>query len=300
MNHAFIMQVHTYPELFGDILKQLEAPNHYFFINIDEKIDDKLFLQEALNIENVFFLAGKKRVRVNHGGFSQIQCTLNLIEAVLSFKEKIEYIHSISGQDYPCVSNEVFDQYFLTRASDYNGFMWYDSPEEVSEWKKQKYPKRYRPYYFIDTRWTYIDKLDHIIMRVLRRTLNKLYLKPEDKNIVAGWSWFSWSYSVADYVMNYFMKNPKELRKYKYTFCCDEIIFHTLLQDKLEYFKIQKNMSIRYIVWNPKRFTTSLPLILNENEYEEIVHSDALFCRKVHPQESEMLIRMLKERISNK
>lgn len=298
MNHAFIMQVHAYPALFGDILRQLEAANHYFFVHVDKKQDEALFRQAVGNIQNVYFLEGRQRMRVNHGGFSQIQCTLRLLEAVLSFETKIDRIHSVSGQDYPCVSNEVFDDYFLTKCGDYKGFMWYDSPEEVAEWRKQKYPDRYRSYYFADTRWTYIDKLDDLIMKVLRSTLGKIYLKPANPEIVGGWSWFSWSSSIAQYVTEYFKKNPQELKKYKYTYCCDEIIFHTLLQSRLERLKIQKNMTIRFVEWHPKRPATGLPLTLNENEYTEIVNSDALFCRKVHPEESKKLISLLKKHIA--
>jgi hypothetical protein len=98
--------------------------------------------------------------------------------------------------------------------------------------------------------------------------------------------------------MNYFEENPKELTKYKYTNCCDEIIFHTLLQNKLDDLKIQSNMSIRFIVWYPKRYAKSFPLLLNESEYNDIVDTGALFCRKVHPEESKILIKMLKERIA--
>ena len=43
MNHAFIIQVHTQPELLDRILKRLNAPNHYFFINVDGKSDYEQF-----------------------------------------------------------------------------------------------------------------------------------------------------------------------------------------------------------------------------------------------------------------
>ena len=38
MNHAFIIQVHTFPEQFGNIIKLLASPNHFFFINVDKKV----------------------------------------------------------------------------------------------------------------------------------------------------------------------------------------------------------------------------------------------------------------------
>lgn len=56
-------------------------------------------------------------------------------------------------------------------------------------------------------------------------------------------------------------------------------------------------LSLRFIVWYPKREAKTLPLILNEQEYDEIVRSGAILCRKIHPEESRELIKMLKRKI---
>lgn len=82
MNHAFLIQVHKEPALFGRIIRSLEASNHYFFINVDKKVDDKPFKKETFNIENVIYLDGEERQEVNWGGFSQIECTLQLLNKV--------------------------------------------------------------------------------------------------------------------------------------------------------------------------------------------------------------------------
>lgn len=37
MNHAFLITAHKYPEQLGEIVRILDAPNHYFFIHIDKK-----------------------------------------------------------------------------------------------------------------------------------------------------------------------------------------------------------------------------------------------------------------------
>ena len=114
MNHAFIIQVHAYPEQFGDIIRELNAKNHYFFINVDRKSDDTPFRRFVENLQNVYFLEGNERISVNHAGFSQIKCTLNLLKKAQSIGVDIDYFHSISGQDYPVVNNSVFDSFFET------------------------------------------------------------------------------------------------------------------------------------------------------------------------------------------
>lgn len=53
MNHAFIIQVHQFPDLLRRALKIMEAPNHYFFVHVDGKRDIKPFEKHLKNIENV-------------------------------------------------------------------------------------------------------------------------------------------------------------------------------------------------------------------------------------------------------
>ena len=42
---------------------------------------------------------------------------------------------------------------------------------------------------------------------------------------------------------------------------------------------------------------TGSPLLLNEDEYDEIIKSGAFFCRKVHPVTSKKLLEMLRENV---
>lgn len=79
LNHAFIIQVHKQPELFGRTVKRLAAPNHYFFVNVDKKTDDSSFKEVVTSVDNVNFLEGGDRTDVRWGGFSQIDCTLQLL-----------------------------------------------------------------------------------------------------------------------------------------------------------------------------------------------------------------------------
>lgn len=74
-----MIMTHAFPEQLEEIVNLLEAPNHYFFINIDKKQDDKPFKQLLQNHKNIYFTEGKNRIRVVHGGFSQIQAEISLL-----------------------------------------------------------------------------------------------------------------------------------------------------------------------------------------------------------------------------
>lgn len=104
MNHAFIIQVHQFPELLRKSLKIMEAPNHYFFVHVDGKCNKKPFEKLLAGIKNVNIINNIGGIRVNHGGFSQIECTLNLLKTVTESNIGFDYVHSISGQDFPLCS----------------------------------------------------------------------------------------------------------------------------------------------------------------------------------------------------
>jgi len=58
--------------------------------------------------------------------------------------------------------------------------------------------------------------------------------------------------------------------------------------------EINPNNSLRFVEWSPKRhYTEKLPLVLQEMEYDDIVKSNAVFCRKVELPVSIQLIKML-------
>lgn len=290
--HAFVVQCHTFPEQFGEIIRLMQAGNHYFFINVDKKTKNyEDFVRQAEGVENVFFL--QPRVSVNHGGFSQIDCTLKLLGMAIDHPSEIDYFHSISGQDYPCVSASAFDSVFENTD---HSFMHYDSDKELEDWK-QLHLDRMNKWYFQDrlASRTLPVRMVKKILQMGCDLVNRR--KPFGRKIYAGWSWFSWHRSVAVYVLGYLQKRPDYLKRFLSTCCADEIIFHTLLRPHCKELGVEMHNPLRYIVWKPKRPYTSLPLILEETEYDEIIESKAVFCRKIHPETSEKLIQKLRESI---
>lgn len=110
-NHAFLFQIHKQPSLVSRILRILEKENHYFFINIDEKVKEKRLFYDALSgIKNVVFMP--KMWSVFHCGHSQFMCTIDMLKYAMSYGVHFSYYHQTSGQDYPMRSNEQFDSFF--------------------------------------------------------------------------------------------------------------------------------------------------------------------------------------------
>lgn len=205
-------------------------------------------------------------------------------------------MHSISGQDYRCVSNLAFDHFFEEHKGE--SFMMYDSPSEHIEWSKPhgKYEYRYMGWHLNDVHIPSFSK------RFIRKAISVLehihYLRKPISNVYAGWSWFSWHKSVIKFVLQYIESHPDYLKRFHNTSCCDELIFHTLLYPHLKELKINPYNCLRYVDWHPSRsYDGHLPLILNELNYNDIVKSKALFCRKIDDIISCKLMDMIDENI---
>lgn len=285
------MQVHREPDLFGRIIRRIAAPNHFIFVNVDAKYPYfERFKAEAEGLPNIIFT---KRINVMHGGFSQVACTLEQLEELYAKVPDFTYMHTISGQDYPCVTTELFDAFFEGNTRSY---MMLDTKEEQAEWCMDKYSKRIEKWYFDDwfnRPWMWKLHLKGFIsrpMRLVKRPYGDMHA------IWGGWNWFSLHRSVVDYFLKFVEANPRYLKRFHLTNCCDELVFATMLYPHLTELNIENRNSKRYVNWHSPRRKTNAPLLLNENEYEDVVKSGAFFCRKVSLPESAKLLEMLDAR----
>lgn len=210
-----------------------------------------------------------------------------------------DYFHLISGQDFPCKSNKEFDEFFENHKG--SSYMLLDSDEYRQKCMERKYPSRIKPWYFYDIRHRNLG-----IVNFMARSLNflsrRLWWRRDIQGLWGGWQWFSWYRTVAEYVVNEEKENPSFFRRFHHTSCSDELIFATLLHGKEAELHIVSDESLRYINWNKVAYVRKQihsPLILNEEEYDEIVNSGAFFCRKVHPVISERLLTLLENKIKD-
>lgn len=293
-NHLFLFQVHKEPNLFNRILSHLESSNHYFAINVDKKSKERYDFEKIINShKNVIYTSF---MNITHGGFSQISCTLQQIQKAQSSKVFFDYYHTLSGQDYPCISTIEFDSFFDDNIQSY---MIFDKAEDYPQWKYSTYPQRLEHYYFTDIlsnpffRKIYLPQIINRLLHWIPRKYNNW------ESIWGGWNWFSLHVTVVQYLMNYINEHPQFVRRFKYTHCADELFFTTILHPVIQKYNINPQNSLRYVDWHPKRFHTSLPLILNEEDYNYIVESQNFFCRKVEEEASKLLLEKLDKKIQD-
>lgn len=209
----------------------------------------------------------------------------------------MDYFHFISGQDYPCRPNDEFDAFFERNVG--HSYMQMDSLQNAEKWQKGKYSVRVKPYWFNDIPHRDIPFVNFIV-KALNAVSSHFLWRKDIPNLWGGWNWVSWHKIVVDYVLKQEKENPSFFRRFHHTICCDELIFATMLRPCASELNIEINNSLRYINWDKiaeGRSSTASPLVLNEEEYEDIIRSGAFFCRKIHPQISGKLVILLEENI---
>ena len=288
MKHAFLVLVHSEPEQLLRLVNALVAENHCIYIHVDKKAKSVLESPELSQLSNTPNVKAISLYKVNWGGQNMILATLQLME--LALKDSVDWIHIISGQDFPIRTNGQFDSFFeQTKSKAYFSF---DPDFKFAMYEEQRM-SCYCLNDIIDARNK--NLLQEIIIKTsnfLQRELRKYGVhlrKPLGVKVYKGARWFSTHCDVVAYFIDYCKEHPEYVRRFRFTSCCDEIFFHTLLmQSPFCDFLIKDDL--RFVKWKDG---ASSPEWLTDADYEMIVASGDLFCRKVNLQKSSELIEKL-------
>lgn len=289
-NHAFLITCYKQPQLVARIIRVLASSNHFFFIHVDKKTEISPFIDATRNINNVLFT---EQINVYHARISQLKSELILLYSVRDFeasnKIKFDYVHLISGNDYPIRSNEQFDAFFEKTNST---FMLYDSEQY---WEKMK---KYEEHTVNDYHLNKGGLISSIFIKTLGSFLGSVFPRKKITNLAGGWDWWSWNALTFNYVLDFLDSNPNYLKRWNHTLCVTEKFFHTLLFDKKQEFNFETWNPLRFVSWKPRRdmganYNPCRPYDLTEAEYELIINSKAFFCRKVDEEKSSKLLDMI-------
>lgn len=264
----------------------------HIYIHLDKKSEISSFEIEEL--------AGNKTVKifcqkykVNWGGLNHLRSILYLAKKALEDEENF-YFHLISGQDYPIQTCEKFKTFF-SKNSEKNFINYFNVPFEG--WGKDGGLDRLQYYNFYDlfdakkttqSRWiTMAIKAQKKIgyKRPLSKTLSNLY---------GGSTWWSLNREAVEHCITFTLKNKGFLNRFKYTFCSEEFYFQTILLNSDLKDTISKN-TLRFINWKKNHWKK--PSILIQDDFAELLKSEAFFTRKFEYPASLELLDSIEDRL---
>src|SRR5882724_11649229 len=101
MRLAHLIITYTNPSQTERMIRRMQHPDFDFYIHADKKIDIRPYLFLA-NIQQVYLI--HNRVDVVWGGYATVETTLQCTKEIFATGREYDYIHLMSGQDYPIKS----------------------------------------------------------------------------------------------------------------------------------------------------------------------------------------------------
>ena len=114
MKMAIAIQCHKNVEQLNRLIEFFRDDEIDIYIHVDKKSGIK---QKIKMINNLYIL--EESIDVRWGDFSIVESALKLFERIKESKIDYEYIHLISGQDYPIKKLEEFKRFFVDNNKQY-------------------------------------------------------------------------------------------------------------------------------------------------------------------------------------
>lgn len=266
--------------------------DYSFYIHIDKKSNlDEAKINELKADKKVKLVS--RQYSVNWGSLEHLKAILLLAQECVKNTET-KYVHLITGQDFPIKSPEYISTFLK---ENYGTEFMTGSALPHPLWKNGGMHRiNYYNLYecFNGRNWQRIFIKGLVLAQ--KAIGYKRKLPANLPQLHGGSTYWTLTAGAVRYILNFLDKNKNILETFKYTFCSEEILLHTILMNSPFKEKIRQN-SLRFIEWEHRDGIS--PANLDERDYENIKNSDALFARKFEYPVSGILYNKLREKLLN-
>jgi hypothetical protein len=273
--HAFLITAYKDEVQLCHLITQLLKYNSRVYLHVDKKSRD---LQENLERKysgnkNVCIL--QDRVKVYWGGFSHLEAILALLKRAHADEDNLRF-HLLSGQDLPIRSKKELDDFFRTNVEK-EYITCFKLPD--TQWANGGLD-RVNYFHLNDI----LDPKNYLFPRINGRFLRlqkffgiKRKMPSGISSYYGGGTWWSITRKAADEIFDFQKKHPGFLRRFRNTYCPEEIFFQTILSHS----SLKENImpeDLRYIDWNVEG--GKFPPVLDETYLEKMFSRKKFFARK--------------------
>jgi Core-2/I-Branching enzyme len=211
MRIAFLIQAHTNVEQISLLAETLSSEWSDVYVHLDRKSPGDW---SSLNQENMTLVP---RIPVYHGGFSQVQATLNLLRNAI--EQQYDHYFLLSGQCFPIKPlSWLWER--LNPGCDYiNCF-----PMPQESWEKRF--DRLEHFYFEQQ----TDQVMYLwINRLARRLPKRNFKKGLGLHPYAGSQWWCLRKKTVEFILDYVDRYPKFSQYLSTTSYSDEVFFQSII-----------------------------------------------------------------------
>lgn len=281
--HAILITAYKeYPTLLR-LVRRLDPAFFKLFIHIDKR--SRIGRVEIAELK-AHGAEVNKTFAIRWGSYTHLQAILRLLAMALK-REDLDYVHVVSGQDYPLWNAEEFGL-----RCDGSIFIDYGALQDQPPFVRDRYELA-DPFHFLLTRQLGSRALHKFLTRRTHRIRNWLCerrtrLGPY-KSLYKSLVWSSFPASAGRLIL----EDPVAksfLHAIRKTRVAEEIYFASyFLNSEVRHLVVRNGL--RYIDWRERN--GSNPAYLDESDAEAVLRSDALFARKVNSEHSTKLLDMI-------
>lgn len=255
-------------------------------IHFDKKIKITNKQKEALDNMGIQYFS---KISVNWGSWSIGQVAVELMKEAIE-DPTITYVHLISGQDWPLKPVEEIKNFYENNNNIY--LRYYKADVKKGHDNALNWQKFYYNYDLINRHSLFgkvINRLSTWTQSLLR--VNKLQSLGINLEIYTGANWCDLPRDAVEYCLEYFESHENFRKMLKTGSFSDEFWVQTIICNSKKFENRLDDDYHRFIKW--EHVHNSFPAILDENDYEDIQKSNAMFGRKFESPYSDKLIKLL-------
>jgi len=271
--HAYLIMAHQDTPVLRTLLKLIDDKRNDIFIHIDARTNfsSKKELEAIIQKSNIYFT---DRTKVYWGSYTQIKAEYILFKAAYK-KRYYRYYHLLSGADLPIKNQNEIHQFF----DRHDGLEFIGFSKDAQEYKVRYvhlFSSHFREY------GTHLLKLLSTIRRkyLAYQIHHHQYIyHDKDWEIKRGPNWVS---ITSDFVQELLNHENYFLKHFKHAYCADEIYKQMVawhnpsIRERLYDTHDEFKGCMRLIDWD-----RGFPYTFTILDFNEILNSDKLFCRKI-------------------
>lgn len=286
--HAYLILAHNNPWQLSILMEMLDDSRNDIFLLIDAK--------SSLEFSDISYSPSKSKVfhfknqAIYWGSISLIHAELFLVEQALE-KGQYSYLHLISGLDFPLKTQDFIHHFFNQQTKEFIAFNPLNIP--IAQWKTERF-------HFFVQGFNYPGNPFYKYARnglFLAQKILGIKRKREFPNYFHGSAWFSITFEFGRYLLS---RKSAILKTYRHTICCDEVFLQTeLMYSPFESYidpeLDQDTGNLRLIDWSRRQGNS--PYTWQLSDLPVLIHSKALFARKIDERVDKELILALKDHL---
>ena len=298
MKLAFLISAHTDATHLARLIKALPQESH-FFVHIDRKSDITPFMPLADDPRVTFT---RRRIDVTWGSFRQVEYQMELLETAMASGEEYDYLIALSGLDYPILPAQRLTAFFEQD----KGREWLQGIDITQQPEDSEVARLYRHHrYLACYGWRYgsLGSKMRVALREISWALGRR--KPLTFNaggrtwrLHKGSSWWAITPQLATLALDAWHNNREYVDYFRNSFGPDETFIHTLafntpeiaarcIHTEGEFVDLEQVTPLTYIHYKPEI------KILTAADYDTLIDSGKVFCRKTVTGVSDELMDLL-------